>query len=134
MAPNCPWATPITPWLLGAGLRPSGLVSLLLVVMPRTELNGCPLAAGLDGAAGLASVAVASMADVSPVELGPVATDDVPGPGDSPRSRKRRSAAARLSMYCAANWCLGSIRICSMCDSSPAYINRLAHRYFSLPS
>ena len=34
-------------------------------------------------------------------------------------SRSRRSAAALLSMYWAANWCFGSIRICSMCVSRP---------------
>ena len=30
-------------------------------------------------------------------------------------SRSRRSAAARESTYCAANWCFGSIRMWSMC-------------------
>lgn len=35
-------------------------------------------------------------------------------------SRSLRSAAALLSTYCAANWCLGSILMCSMWDSSPA--------------
>ena len=111
------------PCVAGTGLRPSGLVSRLLLAI-RTELRDWTDGTGLDGVAGLASVAVASMGAASPSwlgppELGPPLTEEVPGPGDSPRSRKRRSAAARLSMYCAANWCFGSIRICSMCDSKP---------------
>jgi len=91
------------PCEVGTGLRPSGLVSRLLLDI-KTEPSGCPEAAGLDGAAGLASVvAVGSIGGASPSwlvpEFGPPLTDDVPGPGDSPRSRKRRSAAARLSIY-----------------------------------
>lgn len=34
-------------------------------------------------------------------------------------SRSRRSAAARDKTYCAANWCFGSIRICSMWVNRP---------------
>lgn len=41
------------------------------------------------------------------------------GPAEGPPCFSLRSAAARLSKYCAANWCFGSMRMCSMWCRSP---------------
>lgn len=118
---------------MDAGLRPaSGLVSRLLLLLPLV-VPLPPLLPLLPASAGLGVVAVLAAGLAPPLEAAVVplpavsmlcptadstASPDGPAPGDSDRSpllnppmllapplevRKRRSAAARLSIYWAAN-------------------------------
>uniref|UniRef100_A0A6B0V2G1 Putative secreted protein n=1 Tax=Ixodes ricinus TaxID=34613 RepID=A0A6B0V2G1_IXORI len=54
--------------------------------------------------------------------------DSICGAVEGPPSFSLRSAAARLSRYWAANWCLGSMRMCSMwCRSPDSCVKTLWH-------
>ena len=88
------------------GLRPIGLVNRFINGAGLGVVAAVPVAGLLPVAVEVAVMAVDDSMPIatSAAALPPLA--DGPGGGDSPRSellRKRRSAAARDNMYCAAN-------------------------------